>query len=134
MRGVRTGQVFPTGKCIDMIDGIEVTCIDAAMLLMIVRAGDLGVTGREKPVALDANTALLDRLESLRLEAGHCERPAARRREFGRDRGRTRQSATDAQAGDKPKCGHGQDVRRKADTTLHRPALPLRPVHPLIPT
>lgn len=68
--GAVTGQVFPTGKRIDTIDGIEVTCIDAAMPLMIVRAGDLGVTGREKPAALDANTALLDRLESLRLEAG----------------------------------------------------------------
>ncbi|MDM0072139.1 4-oxalomesaconate tautomerase [Variovorax sp. J31P207] len=68
--GAVTGQVFPTGKRIDTIDGIEVTCIDAAMPLMIVRADDLGVTGREKPAALDANTALLERLESLRLEAG----------------------------------------------------------------
>lgn len=68
--GAVTGQVFPTGKRIDTIDGIEVTCIDAAMPLMIVRAGDLGVTGREKPAALDANTALLERLESLRIEAG----------------------------------------------------------------
>ncbi len=68
--GAVTGQVFPTGKRIDTIDGIHVTCIDAAMPLMIVRAGDLGVTGRERPAALDANTALLDRLESLRLEAG----------------------------------------------------------------
>jgi 2-methylaconitate cis-trans-isomerase PrpF/tripartite-type tricarboxylate transporter receptor subunit TctC len=68
--GAVTGHVFPTGKRIDMIDGIEVTCIDAAMPLMIVRAADLGVTGREKPAALDAHTALLERLESLRREAG----------------------------------------------------------------
>ncbi|MDM0018998.1 4-oxalomesaconate tautomerase [Variovorax saccharolyticus] len=68
--GAVTGQVFPTGKRIDLIDGIEVTCIDAAMPLMIVRAADLGVTGAEKPAALDANAALLERLESLRLEAG----------------------------------------------------------------
>ena len=68
--GAVTGHVFPTGKRIDTIDGTEVTCIDAAMPLMIVRANDLGVTGREKPAALDANTALLERLESLRLEAG----------------------------------------------------------------
>jgi tripartite-type tricarboxylate transporter receptor subunit TctC len=40
------------------------------MPLMIVRARDLGVTGREKPVALDANTALMTRIESLRLQAG----------------------------------------------------------------
>ncbi|WP_439586706.1 4-oxalomesaconate tautomerase [Hydrogenophaga sp.] len=68
--GAVTGQVFPTGQRIDRIQGIEVSCIDAAMPLMIVRAADLGVSGREKPVALDANTALLERIESLRLEAG----------------------------------------------------------------
>lgn len=68
--GAVTGQVFPTGQRIDVIQGVEVSCIDAAMPLMIVRAADLGVTGREKPVALDADTALLERIESLRLEAG----------------------------------------------------------------
>jgi len=68
--GAVTGQVFPTGRRIDTIDGIEVTCIDAAMPLMIVRASDLGLSGREKPAALDADTALLERLEALRLQAG----------------------------------------------------------------
>jgi len=68
--GAVTGRVFPTGNRIDRIDGTDVTCIDAAMPLMIVRAADLGVTGREKPVALDANAALLARIESLRLQAG----------------------------------------------------------------
>ena len=68
--GAVTGKVFPTGRRIDRIDGVDVTCIDAAMPLMIVRARDLGVTGREKPVALDANTALLERIEQLRLQAG----------------------------------------------------------------
>lgn len=68
--GAVTGQVFPTGQRIDHIDGTPVTCIDAAMPLMIVRASDLGVSGREKPVALDANTALMARIEALRLQAG----------------------------------------------------------------
>ena len=68
--GAVTGKVFPTGRRIDTIDGIEVTCIDAAMPLMIVRAADLGVTGREKPAALDADPVLLARIEALRLEAG----------------------------------------------------------------
>ena len=68
--GAVTGSVFPTGRRIDTIAGVQVTCIDAAMPLMIVRAKDLGLTGREQPAVLDANTALLDRLESLRLEAG----------------------------------------------------------------
>jgi 2-methylaconitate cis-trans-isomerase PrpF/tripartite-type tricarboxylate transporter receptor subunit TctC len=69
--GAVTGEVFPTGRRIDVIEGVEVTCIDAAMPLVIVRARDLGVSGREKPVALDANTALLERIEALRLKAGH---------------------------------------------------------------
>jgi len=35
--GAVTGSVFPTGNRIDLIDGVEVTWIDAAMPLMIVR-------------------------------------------------------------------------------------------------
>src|SRR6185503_10846442 len=65
--GAVTGSVFPTGQ---RIDGVEVTCLDAAMPLMIVRAGDLGLTGRETPDQLDADTALLERLELLRRTAG----------------------------------------------------------------
>lgn len=68
--GAVTGKVFPTGRRIDRIDGIEVTCIDAAMPLMIVRARDLGVTGSESPAELDADADLLLRLEGMRLAAG----------------------------------------------------------------
>jgi 2-methylaconitate cis-trans-isomerase PrpF len=68
--GAVTGSVFPTGRRIDRVDGIEVTCIDAAMPLMIVRASDLGVSGGESPIELDANADLLDRLEGLRRVAG----------------------------------------------------------------
>lgn len=69
--GAVTGQLFPTGKRIETIQGVEATCIDAAMPLMIVRAVDLGLSGRERPAELDANAALLEKLESMRLEAGH---------------------------------------------------------------
>jgi 2-methylaconitate cis-trans-isomerase PrpF/tripartite-type tricarboxylate transporter receptor subunit TctC len=68
--GAITGAVFPTGHRIDVIDGIEVTCIDAAMPLMIVRAADLDVDGHETPEELDAHPTLRSRLESLRLAAG----------------------------------------------------------------
>jgi len=68
--GSVTGKVFPTGNLQDVIDGVAVTCIDAAMPMMIVRAASLGVAGNETPVQLDANEALLERLESLRREAG----------------------------------------------------------------
>ena len=68
--GAVTGSVFPTGQRIDQIDGLDVTCIDAAMPLMVLRAADLGLSGREPPSALDADTTLLRRLEALRLQAG----------------------------------------------------------------
>ena len=67
--GAVTGKLFPTGHRIETIDGIEVTCIDAAMPLMIVRAKDMGVTGRESPAELDANKAMLTKLEVMRLQA-----------------------------------------------------------------
>jgi len=68
--GAVTGQLFPTGQRIDEIQGVPVTCIDAAMPLMVLRASDLGLSGRERPAELDANTALLARIEAMRLEAG----------------------------------------------------------------
>jgi len=68
--GAVTGSLFPTGARITRIDGIETTCIDAAMPMMLVRARDLGLDGRESPTELDASTALLARLERMRREAG----------------------------------------------------------------
>jgi 2-methylaconitate cis-trans-isomerase PrpF/tripartite-type tricarboxylate transporter receptor subunit TctC len=70
--GAVTGSVFPTGRRIDVIDGVPMTCIDAAMPLMIIRAADLGLRGRESPSDLDADRALLDRLEALRRTAGQA--------------------------------------------------------------
>jgi 2-methylaconitate cis-trans-isomerase PrpF/tripartite-type tricarboxylate transporter receptor subunit TctC len=68
--GSVTGALFPTGRRTDIIDGTEITCIDAAMPLMIVKARALGVTGRETPAELDSNAVLLDRIEKLRRIAG----------------------------------------------------------------
>ena len=49
--GAVTGSVFPTGQRIDVIDGVEVTCLDAAMPLMIIRAGDLGSPAARPPTS-----------------------------------------------------------------------------------
>jgi len=65
-----TGHVFPTGNRIDTIHGVNVTCIDAAQVMVIIHAHQLGLRGDETPAALDADTDLLARLEAIRLEAG----------------------------------------------------------------
>lgn len=70
--GAVTGSLFPTGRRIDRIDGLDVTCIDAAMPLVIMRAADLGLSGRESPADLDADRALLHRIEHLRCAAGEA--------------------------------------------------------------
>ncbi len=69
--GSRTGGVmFPTGQAVDVIDGVEVTCIDVAMPMMIGRATDFGITGYETAEELDANRDLFARMEAIRIEAG----------------------------------------------------------------
>ncbi len=70
--GAVTGSLFPTGHRIDTIDGVEVTCIDAAMPLVVMRAHDLGLTGREMPADLDTDLALLARIEAIRCAAGQA--------------------------------------------------------------
>lgn len=68
--GGATGAMFPTGNRIDTIDGIEVTCLDVAMPMMIARAGDFGLTGTESAAELDANRDFYARMEPIRVEAG----------------------------------------------------------------
>lgn len=68
--GAKTGMLLPTGRPRDIIDDIEVSCVDAATPLVIVRAADLGKTGSEPPVALDADRDFMARLERIRREAG----------------------------------------------------------------
>jgi len=68
--GSATGTLLPTGKTREEIGGFEVTCIDVAMPMCIARAEDFGITGYESRDELDANKALLERIEAVRLEAG----------------------------------------------------------------
>ena len=68
--GAKTGRLLPTGNAMDRIGGLEATCIDMAMPMVLLRAADLGKTGHESPAELDADTGLLARLETIRREAG----------------------------------------------------------------
>ena len=68
--GSSCGALLPTGRVLDLIDGIEVTCIDNGMPTVVLRASDFGLSGTEDRASLDANEGLKQRLESIRLQAG----------------------------------------------------------------
>lgn len=68
--GSKTGALLPTGKACDSIEGVAVTCLDAATPIIMLDAADLGLSGAESPDELDANSAFLERLESIRRKAG----------------------------------------------------------------
>jgi 4-oxalomesaconate tautomerase len=64
------GALLPTGNLVDRFDGIDVTCIDNGMPVVLMSARDLGVTGYETRDALNTNVELKKRIESIRLQAG----------------------------------------------------------------
>jgi 2-methylaconitate cis-trans-isomerase PrpF len=68
--GSKTGALLPTGHVREFIENTPVTLIDYAMPMVLLRADDLGLAGDETPDELEANTDLLGRLETIRLEAG----------------------------------------------------------------
>lgn len=68
--GSSCGALLPTGRAVDMIDGVEATLIDNGMPVVVMRAADLGVTGYETREELESNEPLRARLESIRLKAG----------------------------------------------------------------
>lgn len=68
--GSVAGKLLPTGSARDVIDGVEVTCIDVAMPMIMMRATDFGIEGTEDRAHFDANKDLFTRVEKIRLEAG----------------------------------------------------------------
>ena len=67
--GSKTGKFLPTGNLKDLIDGVEVTCMDVTMPVVIGRAADFGISGYEDREKLDLNKPLFARMESIRLQA-----------------------------------------------------------------
>lgn len=68
--GSTCGALLPTGRVSETVDGTEVTCIDNGMPVVLLRATDVGKTGYESPLELEADAALKERLEALRLQLG----------------------------------------------------------------
>jgi len=68
--GSATGSLLPTGNVRDRIDGVEVTCVDNGMPVVLATAADLGVRGDESHADLAADDALRQRIDTLRVRAG----------------------------------------------------------------
>jgi 4-oxalomesaconate tautomerase len=68
--GSSCGSLLPTGAATDLVEGLEITCIDNGMPVIIVRGRDLGLAGGESPARLEGDLALRKRIEALRLAMG----------------------------------------------------------------
>ena len=70
--GGATGAFLPTGNLRDIFDGVEVTCMDVAMPMVIARADAFGLTGHESADELNENRAFFSRMEAIRIQAGEA--------------------------------------------------------------
>ena len=68
--GSMCGSLLPTGNAVDTVQGAKVTLIDNGMPIVVMRAKDFGITGYESREELDANLALKEKVENLRLAVG----------------------------------------------------------------
>ncbi|WP_444633990.1 4-oxalomesaconate tautomerase [Cupriavidus oxalaticus] len=68
--GSKTKKLLPTGNRREEILGVEVTCIDVAVPTVLIPASAVGKTGTESKAELDADQALIARLNDIRIEAG----------------------------------------------------------------
>lgn len=64
------GSLFPTGNKKDQINGINITCIDNGMPVVLINAEELDITGYESCEELSENKTLRETLEAIRLKVG----------------------------------------------------------------
>lgn len=68
--GSSCGALLPTGNVADVVAGVPVTMIDNGMPCVVMQAEALGIRGDETPEELEANQALREKLEQIRLACG----------------------------------------------------------------
>jgi 2-methylaconitate cis-trans-isomerase PrpF len=62
--------MLPTGQVCNTFDGVDVSCVDVAVPMVIMRADALGLRGDESVASLNANDKLKARLRSIWVQAG----------------------------------------------------------------
>ena len=68
--GSKTGRLLPTGNAVDKIEGVDVSCVDVAVPMVIARARDFGRDVHEGIETFDGDKALMDRLRTIWVQAG----------------------------------------------------------------
>ena len=68
--GSSCGALLPTGNAIDGIDGVDVTCIDNGMPVVVMRGRGFRQDRLREPEDLEADADLKARVEAIRLAAG----------------------------------------------------------------
>ncbi len=64
--GTTTGKLFPTGNKVDVINDIEVSCLDCSIPVVFIAATSLGKKGNESKLELDQDVDLLKKIEDIR--------------------------------------------------------------------
>jgi 4-oxalomesaconate tautomerase len=64
------GSLFPTGNKKDLINGINITCIDNGMPVVLISSSELGKTGYETCEELSEDLDFKEKLEAIRLKVG----------------------------------------------------------------
>ncbi|NYJ07313.1 4-oxalomesaconate tautomerase [Petropleomorpha daqingensis] len=67
--GSATGALLPTGHVRDTVEGVEVTCVDNGMPVVLAMASSFGLTGYESHEELAADADLLARVDAFRRKA-----------------------------------------------------------------
>jgi 4-oxalomesaconate tautomerase len=67
--GSATGSLLPTGHVRDTIEGIDATCVDNGMPVVLALAESFGLTGYESHEELAGDAALLERIDAFRRKA-----------------------------------------------------------------
>ena len=67
--GGTTGKLLPTGNPTTEIEGIDVTCLDVSMPIVMANAKDFAIKGNETSKELNNNKSLLNKIEKVRLLA-----------------------------------------------------------------
>jgi 2-methylaconitate cis-trans-isomerase PrpF len=68
--GAKTGKLLPTGNAVDKIEGVDVSCVDVAVPMVIARASDFGRDVHDRIETFDVDKGLMDKLRAVWTQAG----------------------------------------------------------------